>query len=62
MVMQGLGIAIMARLAAKPIPEGLKVYCLPVPLERIIKAAVVKNALHTPAVFAFLDALKNYQQ
>lgn len=61
MAMQGLGAAIMPRLAAEPIPPQLRVYSLPVPLERIIKAAVVKNALHTPAVFAFLDVLKNYQ-
>ena len=62
MAMQGLGAAIMPRLAAEPVPEQLKVYSLPVPLERIIKAAVVKNALHTPAVFPFLEALKNYQR
>ena len=61
MALQGLGAAIMPRLAAEPVPEQLKMYSLPVPLERIIKAAVIKNALHTPAVFAFLDALKNYQ-
>lgn len=61
MAIQGLGAAIMPRLAAEPIPPELKVYSLPVPLERVIKAAVVKNALHTPAVFAFLDILKNYQ-
>ena len=61
MAIQGLGAAIMPRLAAEPVPEQLKVYFLPVPLERIIKAAVVKNALHTPAVFAFLDVLKNYK-
>ncbi|MGK7951328.1 MAG: LysR family transcriptional regulator [Xenococcaceae cyanobacterium] len=61
MAIQGLGAAIMPKLAAEPIPPQLRVYSLPVPLERIIKAAVVKNALHTPAVFAFLDILKNYQ-
>ena len=62
MAIQGLGAAILPRLAAEPIPPQLDVYSLPVPLERIIKAAVLKNALHTPAVFAFLDALKNYQR
>lgn len=62
MAIQGLGAAILPRLAAEPIPPQLEVYSLPVPLERIIKAAVLKNALHTPAVFAFLDALKNYQR
>jgi DNA-binding transcriptional LysR family regulator len=60
MAIQGLGAAILPQLAAEPLPAQLKVYSLPIPLERIIKAAVVKNALHTPAVFAFLDVLKNY--
>lgn len=59
MVMQGLGAAIMPRLAAEPVPAGIQVCSLPIHLERIIGAAVVKNALHTPAVFAFLDALRN---
>lgn len=61
MAMQGLGAAILPRLAAEPVPSELQVYSLPVPLERSIKAAVLKDALHTPAVFAFLDVLKNYQ-
>ena len=58
MVMQGLGVAIVPRLAAEPLPAGIQVKSLPVPLERIIGVAVLTNALHTPAVFAFLDALK----
>ena len=61
MAIQGLGAAIIPRLAARPIPDELLVYSLPEPLERIIKVAVVKNTLHTPAVFAFMDTLKNYQ-
>ncbi|WP_319421251.1 LysR family transcriptional regulator [Pleurocapsa sp. FMAR1] len=61
MAMQGLGAAIMPRLAAEPVPSELQVYSLPVPLERSIRAAVLKDALHTPAVFAFLDVLKNSQ-
>ena len=60
MAIQGLGAAIMPKLAAQPIPPELQVYSLPVPLERIIKAAVVKDALHTPAVFAFVDTLRKY--
>ena len=58
MVVQGLGVAILPRLAAEPIPEGVQVYSLPVPLERIIGVAVLKDALLVPAVFAFLDTLK----
>ena len=61
MAIQGLGAAIIPLLAATPVPPELEVYSLPIPLERIIKGAVVRDALHTPAVFAFMDALKNYQ-
>lgn len=60
MAIQGLGAAILPKLAAQPIPPELKAYSLPVPLERIIKAAIIKDALHTPAVFAFMDTLRNY--
>ena len=61
MAIQGLGAAIVPELAAQPIPPALQLYSLPVPLERIITAAVVKDALHTPAVFAFMDILKDYR-
>lgn len=59
MVMQNLGAAILPRLAAEPVPPGIQVCSLPAPLQRIIGTAVIINALHTPAVYAFLDALKN---
>ena len=62
MVVQGLGAAILARLAAEPVPAGVHVCSLPVPLERVIGVAGLANALHTPAVFAFLDALRNTEQ
>lgn len=58
MVVQGLGAAILPRLAAEPVPAGVQVYSLPVPLERVIGVAVLANAFQTPAVFAFLDALR----
>ncbi|WP_017304238.1 LysR family transcriptional regulator [Spirulina subsalsa] len=58
MVAQGLGAAILPRLAAKPIPKGVQVRSLPMPLKRIIGAAVLTNGLQSPAVFAFLDALR----
>ncbi|HEY9658658.1 MAG TPA: LysR family transcriptional regulator [Allocoleopsis sp.] len=58
MVAQGLGAAVLPRLAALPIPDGVQVRSLPVPLERIIGAAILANALHPPAVFAFLDLLR----
>lgn len=58
MVAQGLGAAILPRLAALPIPADVQVRSLPVPLERSIGAAVVANVLHPPAVFVFLDLLR----
>jgi DNA-binding transcriptional LysR family regulator len=58
MVAQGLGAAILFRLAALPIPPEVKVCHLPVPLERIVGAAVLADTLHPPAVFAFLEMLK----
>jgi DNA-binding transcriptional LysR family regulator len=58
MVAQGLGAAILPRLAALPIPERVQVRSLPAPLERVIGAAVMANVLHPPAIFAFLDLLR----
>lgn len=58
MVKRGLGATIMARLAAEPIPAGVLVRPLPVPLERTIGAVILTNALLPRAVFAFLDVLK----
>lgn len=59
MVGKGLGAAIMPRLAAEPLPLGIKECNLPVPLQRIIGVAILANALHSPAIYAFLDALRN---
>ncbi|HAN74139.1 MAG TPA: LysR family transcriptional regulator [Planktothrix sp. UBA8407] len=58
MVAQGLGAAILPRLAALPIPPQVQVRALPVPLERIIGAVIWSNGSHVPAVFAFLDVLR----
>ncbi|MEB3358407.1 MAG: LysR family transcriptional regulator [Synechococcales bacterium] len=58
MVAKGLGATISPRLAAQPIPDGVWVYGLPVPLFRRIRVAILKEALLTPAGFAFLDLLK----
>ena len=60
MVMQGLGAAILPRLAAEPIPKSLCVHLLPDPLKRVIGVAAMSDALHTPAVFAFLETLKTF--
>jgi len=59
MVRQGLGVALLPRLAAEPIPEGIQVCRLPFPLSRHIGVSMIKDALHIPAVYAFLDALRN---
>ena len=58
MVQQGLGIALMTELSAKPVPAGVKVCRLPFPLSRPIGATLLQGALHSPAVYAFLDALR----
>lgn len=55
MVMQGLGTAILPRLAAEPIPASVKVCSLPMDFERVIAVAVLRDGLLIPAVFAFLD-------
>lgn len=58
LVAQGLGATILPRLAAEPIPATVQVYSLPVPLQRVIGVAVLAEALHPPAVYAFLDILR----
>lgn len=58
MVKQGLGGTIMARLAAEPIPEGIQIKSLPVPIERTMGVVTLADALLPQAVFAFLDSLK----
>ncbi|MBE9139371.1 LysR family transcriptional regulator [Nodosilinea sp. LEGE 07088] len=58
MVERGLGATIIAALAAEPIPAGLRVAELPEPLERVIGVIVLRDALLSPPVYAFLDQLK----
>ncbi len=58
MVAQGLGAAILPKLAALPIPEGVEVRSLPIPLTRQIGVAMLADQLQPPAVFAFLDLLR----
>lgn len=62
MVQQGLGIAIMAKLAAEPIPPELMVAELPVPMERVIGVIRLVEALQPPPVYAFMDTLKQVWQ
>ncbi|MBD2089606.1 LysR family transcriptional regulator [Microcoleus sp. FACHB-1515] len=58
MVMQGLGATIIARLAAAPLPTEARVYPLPDPLDRVIQVATLADALLSPAVYAFLNLVK----
>ncbi len=58
MVMRGLGATIIARLAAEPLPADVQVHGLPVPLVRTIRVLTLRDALHPPSVYAFLDTLK----
>ncbi|NEO84599.1 MAG: LysR family transcriptional regulator [Spirulina sp. SIO3F2] len=58
MVLQGLGATILPRMAAEPIPDRIQVCQLPCTLTRTISAALLRNVLHPPAVYAFLDALR----
>ncbi|MDJ0695540.1 LysR family transcriptional regulator [Mastigocoleus sp. MO_188.B34] len=60
MVNQGFSAAIIPRLAAAPIPPEVQVYSLPIPLQRVIGVVVLRNALHIPAVFTFLDMLRKF--
>lgn len=57
MVEKGLGVAILARLEAEPIPAGVRVRPLPETLERVMGVAVLENAVLPRAVFVFLDVL-----
>ncbi len=60
MVAQGLGAAILPRLAAMPIPDNIDILPLPVPLERIIGVAVLSNAVPAPAITRFLEVMRDY--
>ncbi len=60
MVMKGLGITIMAKLAAEPLPPGVQVRELPTSLTRVIQVATLESALNPPPVYAFLDTLKQH--
>lgn len=57
MVAKGLGVAVLARLEAEPVPPGVRVQSLPKPLERVVGVAILENAVLPRAVFAFLDVL-----
>lgn len=58
MVAQGLGAAILPRLAAMPIPDTVESRPLPVPLERVIGIAILANVPPSPAVTRFLEMMQ----
>lgn len=58
MVQEGLGATVMARLLASPIPQGVQVRSLPVPLERIVGVIILADVLSPRVVFAFLDIIR----
>ena len=58
MVAQGLGVAILPQLSAYTLPDEVRVAQLPERLERIVGAIIRLDALHPPAIFAFLELLK----
>lgn len=57
LVEKGLGVAVLARLEAEPIPVGVSLKSLPEPLERVVGVAILENAVLPRAVFVFLDVL-----
>ncbi|MEO0406089.1 MAG: LysR family transcriptional regulator [Cyanobacteria bacterium P01_A01_bin.135] len=59
MVKRGLGATIMPRMAAEPIPRGVVMQSLPVPLYRTTGVATLSNALLPRAAFAFLDTVRS---
>lgn len=59
MVRQGLGATIMHRAEIDSFVSDFRLFPLPVPLERINGVAALKEALHLPATFMFLDLLKS---
>ncbi|NJL38664.1 MAG: LysR family transcriptional regulator [Leptolyngbyaceae cyanobacterium RM2_2_4] len=58
MVERGLGVTVLPRLATEPLPSDIQVCSLPAPLYRHIQVVMLADALHSPAVYAFLDTLK----
>jgi DNA-binding transcriptional LysR family regulator len=57
MVAQGLGISVMPSLAAHPLPPGVRVGSLPVPLERRLGLAVTRRKMTIPAIRAFVETV-----
>ncbi|MGB3767692.1 MAG: LysR family transcriptional regulator [Phormidesmis sp.] len=59
MARQGLGIAVLPRLAAQPIPKGVRIAQLPFDMARPLGLSWLRKTLLTPATYAFLDAFRH---
>ena len=61
MVTEGLGIGILHHLSAQPIPQDVRVVQLPFQIFRLLGVSWSKEALLSPAVYAFLEVFKTLQ-
>jgi DNA-binding transcriptional LysR family regulator len=61
MVAHGLGISVMPSLAYHPLPKGVLAFPLPDRLERRVGVVATRSKAATPAVKAFIKALRAYQ-
>lgn len=59
MTRQGLGITILPKLATQPIPPNVRIAQLPFTITRPLGISWLRNALLTPATYAFLEAFKH---
>ena len=59
MARQGLGIAILPKLAAQPIPKEVRIAQLPFDIARPLGLSWLRKTLLTPATYAFLDAFRH---
>ncbi|MBE9064668.1 LysR family transcriptional regulator [cf. Phormidesmis sp. LEGE 11477] len=59
MTRQGLGITLLPKLAAQPIPSEVRVAQLPFEITRPLGISWLKETLLTPATYAFLDTFKH---
>lgn len=57
MVAQGLGVALIPRLAIEPVPAGVQLLRLSKPIERIVGLAMLSEVDHPPPVYAFWEAV-----
>ncbi|MFK8185478.1 MAG: LysR family transcriptional regulator [Phormidesmis sp.] len=58
MTRQGLGMSLMPKLAAQPIPQQVRVARLPFNMVRPLGLSWLKNTLLTPATYAFLETFR----